>query len=250
MIGTTRPAFDAYSLPLPRRRAGPAAAVSLLAHVVIALLVLWRGAVLFERGGGGGGGTGPRGGGGGGSRPAVSWFTLPAASTPRAQDLPAAPEMTVPTLTTPLPEAVRIDVLLATVAVTPPAPVGTDAGTSGGPGQGPGAEGGKGTGTGTGAGRDSGSGSGGDAGYIFPASPRWTIFPPPGAPRDARGRRHEVRFWVTAEGRVTRVEVTPPIKDAGYRREFIERMMGYLFNPAMTRDGRRVDYVASVTVIP
>jgi TonB family protein len=69
-------------------------------------------------------------------------------------------------------------------------------------------------------------------------------------PREARGRRYEVRFWVTAEGRVRRVEVTPPIKDAAYRREFMERMMGWVFNPAMTRDGRRVDYVASVTVIP
>ena len=246
----TRPAFNAYALPLPRRRAGEgrAAALSFLAHLSIAVLVLWRGAALFERGGGGGG-AGPRGGGGGGGRPAVSWFALPAASLPQAQDMPAV-AVTVPTLATPLPDAVKIDVPLATVAVTPPAAVGTGAGTSGGPGEGLGTGGGKGTGTGTGAGADSGSGSGGDAGYIFPASPRWTIFPPPGAPREVRGRRHEVRFWVTAEGRVTRVEVTPPIKDAGYRREFTERMMGYLFNPAATRDGRRVDYVASVTVIP
>jgi hypothetical protein len=44
--------------------------------------------------------------------------------------------------------------------------------------------------------------------------------------------------------------VTPPIRDAAYRRDFTERMMGYLFNPAMTRDGRRVAYVARVTVIP
>jgi len=65
-----------------------------------------------------------------------------------------------------------------------------------------------------------------------------------------RGHAHQVRFWVTADGRVTRVEVTPPIKDAAYRRQFNERMMGYLFTPAATRDGRRVDYVASVTVIP
>jgi hypothetical protein len=59
-----------------------------------------------------------------------------------------------------------------------------------------------------------------------------------------------VRFWVTAQGKVTRVEVTPPIKDAGYRREFTKQMMGYIFNPAMTPDGRHVDDVASVTVIP
>jgi hypothetical protein len=215
--------------------------------VAIAVLVLWRGAALFEQGGGGG--EGPRGGGGGGGRPAVSWFALPAPSTPQAQDIPAAPAVTVPALAVPLPDPVKIDVPLSAI-VAPPAPVGTGAGTTGGPGQGPGTGGGQGTGTGPGKGADSGSGSGGDASYIFPASPRWTIFPPPGAPRDARGRRYEVRFWVTADGRVTRVEVTPAIKDAGYRREFTERMMGYLFNPATTRDGRRVDYIASVTVIP
>jgi hypothetical protein len=103
---------------------------------------------------------------------------------------------------------------------------------------------------GTGVGSDSGPGSGGGKSDIFAASPRWAIFPPNGAPSGVKGKKHEVRFWVTAQGRVTRIEVTPPIKDAGYRREFTERMMGYLFNPATTRDGRHVDYVASVTVIP
>ncbi len=85
---------------------------------------------------------------------------------------------------------------------------------------------------------------------IFPASPRWTVYPPPGAPREVRGKRHEVRFWVAADGHVTRVEVTPPIEDERYRREFIERMMGYLFNPATTWDGTHVDFVATLTVIP
>jgi len=250
MPDSPRPAFTAYSLPLPRRREGPAAALSFLAHVTIAVLVLWRGAAMFA--GGGGGGSGPRGGGGGGGRPAVSWFALPAPTAAQAQEVPPAPPaVTVPTIAVPTPEPVKIEMPTPDVAVAAPAAaVGTGAGTTGGAGQGPGTGGGQGTGTGTGIGSDSGAGSGGDARDIFPASPRWTIFPPPGAPREARGRRHEVRFWVTAEGRVTRVEVTPPIKDAGYRREFTERMMGYLFNPATTRDGRHVDYVASVTVIP
>jgi hypothetical protein len=82
-----------------------------------------------------------------------------------------------------------------------------------------------------------------------PASPRWAIMAPPGAPREARGR-HEVQFWVAADGHVTRVEVTPPIKDEKYRREFVERMMGHLFNPATTRDGRAVDFVATLIVYP
>jgi hypothetical protein len=250
MTELSRPAFTAYALPLPRRRQGPAAALSFVAHVTIAILVLWRGASLFDTGGGGG--SGPRGGGGGGGRPAVSWFALPSASTPQAHDIPPAPAVTVPLLATPLTDPAKIAVPAITVSITPPpaSAIGTGAGTSGGPGQGPGSGGGRGTGTGPGSGADSGSGSGGRTGDIFPASPRWTIFPPPGAPRDARGRRHEVRFWVTAEGRVTRVEVNPPIKDAGYRREFTERMMGYLFIPATTRDGRQVDFIASVTVIP
>ena len=249
IVAPQRPVFDSYALPLPRRREGPAAALSFLAHVTIAVLVLWRGATLFESGGGGG--TGPRGGGGGGGRPAVSWFTLPSVSTPQAHDVPPAPAVSVPTLAVPVVEPVKLDVPPpATVAINPPAAIGTGEGTTGGPGQGPGSGGGTGAGTGTGAGVDSGSGSGGGKGDIFPASPRWTIFPPPGAPREARGRRHEVRFWVTADGRVTRVEVTPPIKDRGYAREFTERMMGYLFNPATTRDGRHVDFIASVTVIP
>jgi hypothetical protein len=244
----SRPVFDSYELPLPRRREGRAAALSFLAHLTIAILVLWRGAALFESGGGGG--TGPRGGGGGGGRPAVNWFTLPSLSTPQAHDVPPAPAVTVPTAAVLVPEPVKLDVPPPSIVIAPPAAVGTGEGTAGGPGQGPGTGGGIGAGTGTGVGIDSGSGSGGGKSDIYPASPRWTIFPPPGAPREARGRRHEVRFWVTAEGRVTRVEVTPPIKDRGYAREFTDRMMGYLFNPATTRDGRHVDFIASVTVIP
>ncbi|HEX9218531.1 MAG TPA: hypothetical protein VF864_16280 [Gemmatimonadales bacterium] len=250
MPETTRPAFNAYALPLPRRRQGPAAALSLAVHLAIAILALWRGAELFE--GGGGGGSGPRGGGGGGGRPALTWFALPTPSAPTAHELPPAPAVTVPTMAAPITEPVKLDVPPPVVAITPrpPAAVGTGEGTAGGPGEGPGTGGGKGTGTGPGVGADSGSGSGGAASDIFAATPLWAISPPPGAPREAHGKRHEVRFWVTAEGRVTRVEVTPPIKDSGYRREFTERMMGYLFKPATTRDGRHVDYIASVTVYP
>ena len=249
-VSETPPIFTAYRLPLPRRRQGPAAALSLVAHVAIAVLMLWRGAELLA---GGGGGPGPRGGGGGGGRQVVTWFTLPTGTAPQALDMPAPPAVTVPTVA--LPDPVKLDVpaidQISTIAPPPPSAVsGSGTGTTGGPGQGPGSGGGQGTGTGPGSGSDAGPGSGGEAGYIFPATPRWAIFPPPGAPGAVRGRSYQVRFWVTADGRVTRVEVTPPIKDAAYRRQFNERMMGYLFTPAATRDGRRVDYVASVTVIP
>ena len=243
----TRPAFDAYALPLSRRREGRAAAVSFLAHVLIAVLVLWRGAQLFQSGGGG---SGVPGGGGGGGRPAVSsWFALPAPSTPQAQDVPAAPTVTVPTVAMPLPEPVKIDIPTSAVAVLPPAVVGTGAGTSGGPGQGPGTGGGKGTGTGTGTGADTGAGSGGNGRDIISASPLWAITPPRlgNVPKSARGRR-QVRFWITVEGRVTHVEITPPIKDADYSREFTATMMDYLFKPAFTRDGRRVESIFTITI--
>ena len=249
MPPTSRPLFDSYALPLPQRREGLAAALSFLAHVAIAILVLWRGAALFE--GGGGGGTGPRGGGGGGGRPAVSWFALPTPSSARAEPALQAPAVTVPTVAPPPPiaEPVKLELPPPTVSITPPAAVGTGDGTTGGPGRGPGTGGGTGTGTGTGTGADAGPGSGGSASDIIAPTPVWAIIPPSGAPPETHGKRHEVRFWVTAEGTVTRVEVTPPIKDGGYRRDFLEKMKGYLFKPA-TRDGRRVDYVATVTVYP
>lgn len=250
MPETPRRAFDSYALPLPRRREGPGAALSLAAHLAIAILILWRGAELFATGGGGGG-TGPRGGGGGGGRAAMSWVALPPLAAAPAENAIAKPEptpppaVTVPTATPLATEPVKIDIPLA--ATTPPVAVGTGNGTSGGPGAGPGTGGGQGTGAGTGAGTDSGPGSGGGPSGIIP-SPKWAILPPSGAPREMKGRPYEVRFWVTAEGRVARVEVTPPIKDAGYRREFVERMMGYLFNPARTLDGRPVDGVANLTL--
>ncbi|HLZ45330.1 MAG TPA: hypothetical protein VKQ05_06600 [Gemmatimonadales bacterium] len=251
MPDLSRPPFDSYSLPLPRRREGPATALSFAAHVIIAILVLWRGAELLEAGGGGGG-TGPRGGGGGGGRPVVSWFALPPAEPPATHEVSPAPPptVTVPTAAPPVTEPIKLVVLAPPVALAPPAAVGTGNGTAGGPGEGPGSGGGKGTGAGSGVGADSGSGSGGPASDIFGATPLWAIMAPPGAPRDAHGKAHEVRFWVMADGRVSRVEVTPPIKDAGYRREFMERMMGYLFRPATTRDGRHVESVASLTVYP
>jgi len=246
----SRPVFDSYALPLARRREGPAAVLSFLAHVTIGVLVLWRGAALFENGGGGG--AGPRGGGGGGGRPAMSWVALPMPAATQAEAVRATPPpaVTVPTIAPQIMEPVKIEMPPPTLSATPPAVVGTGDGTTGGPGQGPGSGGGVGTGTGTGTGSDAGPGSGGNASDIFAPTPRWAIMAPPGAPSGIRNQRYEVRFWVTADGRVIRIEVTPPIKDAAYRREFMDRMKGYVFDPATTRDGRHVDYVARVTLIP
>jgi hypothetical protein len=218
------PPFTAYGLPLEPRRRGPAAALSLLVHGAIALLVLWRGAALMA----GGGGSGPLGGGGGGGRPAVTWFTLRAASTPQMHEVPAVPAVTVPDVA--FPDPVRIEVpqlqpAAPSVAVAASASAG--AGTSGGPGEG--------AGTGTGAGTDSGPGSGGAGSYIPLAEPVGVIL----WPACARGE-FKIRVRVEADGRVSRVEVDPLPKDAGCRRQVIETLRAYRFKPAKAQDGRPV----------
>ena len=249
MPPTSRPLFDSYALPHPQRREGRAAALSFLAHLAIAMLVLWRGAALFESGGGGG--TGPRGGGGGGGRPAVSWFALPTPSSARAETAPQAPAVTVPTVAPPPPvtQPVKLELPRPTVSITQPASVGTGDGTTGGPGQGTGSAGGTGTGTGTGTGADAGPGSGGGASDIFGPTPLLMPNVPAGAPPGDKGK-HEVRFWIRADGRVTRIQVSPPIRDSGYRRVFMETMTDFVFSPAKTRDGRPIDYEYSIVVYP
>jgi len=133
----------------------------------------------------------------------------------------------------PLPRAL----LLA--AGRPTSASGAPAG-GGGPGSGLGLRGG--------AGVDTGPGTGGEGGYIFGAAPRTLILPPLArVPGSVAGRTYRVRFWVAPDGRVTRVTVEPPITDAGYSREFQQRMMAYQFYPAHTRDGRKV---ASVITVP
>ncbi len=74
------------------------------------------------------------------------------------------------------------------------------------------------------------------------------IFSGPRRPEERK--KHEVRFWIRADGRVTRIEVSPPIRDSGYRRVFMETMWNFVFSPAKTRDGRPIDYVYGIVVYP
>ena len=104
-----------------------------------------------------------------------------------------------------------------------------------GAGAGPGSGGGAGAGSGGGVGNDSGPGRGGDAAYITPPSVRTLILP-----ADCARGRFNVRFWVQADGRVAQVTIEPPPKGGGCRREMQDKMMGYQFMPARTRDGRAV----------
>jgi TonB family protein len=63
-----------------------------------------------------------------------------------------------------------------------------------------------------------------------------------------RGRTVRVHFWVNAQGRVTRVELEPDIKDAGYRQQFLSMMKEYTFNPARTAGGAKIDGVLVMPV--
>jgi hypothetical protein len=233
--------LPALRLPREGRRVGAGAVLAFAAHAAIVIALLWRGAEYL---GGGGGGAGPRGGGGGGGRPAVRFFALPAFSTPTQVDVQAPPVVSVAALTLPDPTTLNVPpVEVPKVAIQPSAPVGTGNGNSGGPGQGPGTGGGQGTGAGPGAGADTGSGRGGEAGYILRADPRTMLVPP----ECARGR-FSVKFWVEANGRVSRVDIDPLPKDSGCRSEFLAKMRGYQFKPARTRDGQPVASIYPVQI--
>ena len=234
------PNLPALRLRLGRRRVAPGAALSFLIHATIIGLLVVRGRELLRRAPGD---PGAAGGGGG----ATNFFTLPAAG-PTAIDLPARPPVTPSELASLRQVKLEVPPIELTRETFTPAlpPVAADPGTAGAGGQGAG--GGRGPGTGTGAGATVGPGTGGEGGYIFVASPRTAILPPLAkVPGSVAGRTYRVRFWVAADGRVTRVEVDPPITDASYGREFQERMLAYRFYPARTRDGQ---YVASVVTVP
>jgi hypothetical protein len=207
----------------------------MLVHMAIIGALVISGRELAGRGQGG-----SRAPGAGDAR--LNFFTIPATG-PAAVDVALPPRVTLSDLSAlrriqvDLP---RVELLQATLPPPPP-PLGGGGGNAGvgGAGRAPG--------LGAAAGAGVGSGTGDEAGYIFPASPRTAILPPLAkVPGSVAGRTYHVKFWVSVDGRVTRVEVAPPIADAEYGREFRRRMMAYQFYPAHFRDGRNVAYVVTV----
>src|SRR5712691_255783 len=237
------PAPPALRLELRSRRSWPSSLASLFAHAALIAGLLVQGRAALRRGAVPGGG----GGGGGGDRPVINFFPMPAGAAPAAVDVPQAPRFTVTAL--PALQQIRLD--LPRVEVPQPdltAGLRSVAAAAVGGGRGPGTGGGEGAGAGPGAGGAAGPGTGDEGGYIVVAAPRTAILPPLAkVPGSVAGRTYRVRFWVAADGRVTRVEVEPPIAEAAYRREFQRRMLAYQFYPARTRDGRNV---ASVVTVP
>ena len=224
-------------VPGPRERRG--AAISFAVHAALIIAIFWKGAALLA---GAGDGPGPRGGGGGGGRQALHLFLLSGANAPQQIAMPPAPTVTITKL--PLPDPIKLE-LPKVQPAPPPVPTqvaatpGTGNGTTGGPGEGPGSGGGKGAGVGPGVGNDSGPGRGGGP-QILIASPKLTILPPPCF------RGHMVAMVsVSADGKVTDVELQPPPKDAGCRETVVKQLMANQFYPAKTLEG-----VPIMSVVP
>jgi len=223
-----RPPLPGLRLPLPSRGVAPGAAFAVLVHVGIIGVLLAGGRELTGRV------TATP------ASDAVNFFVLPRA-TPASVDVALAPHVPLVDLSGLRRIAIElppVDLPRATLPL-PVVPV------SGGTGGAEGARAGGGPASGAGAG--AGPGTGDEGGYILHAAPRTAILPPLAqVPGSVAGRTLRVSFWVAADGRVTRVEVDPPIADAAYNREFERRMMAYQFYPAHTRGGRTLADVVTV----
>ncbi len=201
------------------------------------------------------GDDGPRGGGGGGGAARVTHIVLPAYQPPEQARPTEHSEERPEDIVIPVPTIAQVDIETPEFEIpreTAPLPgaevLGQGAGMGGGAGAGTGSGGGVGSGRGTGIGDAVGPGTGGDGGDVFPPAPRYLTLPPQPTPRSVRGKTYVVRFTVTADGRVLRVDLEPRIRDGRYRRRLMDRLATWTFAPAVTRDGTPVAGVAIVEI--
>jgi hypothetical protein len=164
---------------------------------------------------------------------AVAYLSLPPYRPEARQPVAAPPRPpVVPIRATPVEEPAARASLAAVIGLSdlPATSPAGGSGTGAGPGIGPG----------RGSGAGWGPGFGGGEGEVFPPQTRYSILPPLPKPPAVRGKTFSVHFWVDATGRVTRVDVSPPIPDGEYRKEFVRLMYQYTFTPALRADGTPV----------
>ena len=233
---------------MPRPSYGRSAAVlSVAAHVAIAGALLWGGAGLFET----------RAAEGSERRPAITWVALPDMSSHDVKT-PSTPPVPAPTIAAAPLEPPRLDgpASLHAPAAGPlrgssprplPGPVAVDEDVSSSLA----------TRTNCGGVTEVRASYEADPSPDLDAAAR-DVFGPTtprvptttaGAPPDDN-REHDVQFWIRADGRVTRIAVSPPIRDSRYRRRFREAVSTFVFGPVQTPDGRPIDYVYSCVVYP
>jgi len=218
------PAPPTLQLPRTARSFQGSVAVSAAAHLAIIAVLVWetsRPPASPPAGAPGAPGTS------GGRR--VDYLALPPYRAPAAADQ-TQPRRPPPT---PVLRAEIQDVAPVT-SVADVVPVAALPGTLQGAA---GAGAGGGIGTTAGPGTGSGAGPGGGEGAVFPPRAQYSILPPLPKPASVRGKSFRVHFWVSPSGRVTRVDVSPQIPDADYRKRFVQLMYEYTFTPAMRPDG-------------
>jgi protein TonB len=241
-----RPQVPELRLPRTHQSSLGGTAVSLAVHGFLVFLIVWTGRQVAGGDFRAAGGPGPLGGGGGGGGGEVRYLEIQPYVTPsnplrtEADQTPAV-ELPIPRpeLREISPETRQIRIARPTGPVVPAQAIGRGPGSGGGPGAGTGSGGGVGTGRGTGVGSGIGPGTGGDGGDGYAPRSRQMLLPPD-APPSIKGREFRVRFWINERGRVTRIEVEPPIPDASYRREFHDRMRQFRFYPARDADGNPI----------
>ena len=256
--GQQRPAYrPPVGLPLERQgRFG--AAVSLLLHALVALLLvapaLISGAQVELPGGAGG--PGPAGGGGGGRRgtgsdrvqerlrylrvapPMPAPQPAPPVVTPRPEPLPKAPEPKPDPVPQPEPVSPTADVA-DTAASTEAAPTegeGGGTGDDGTSGTGPGSGGGQGSGIGTGRGAGVGPGTGGGDGEIFPPRTAVIFIPPVPVPDRIKPYHVVAIFDVDSTGRVLSFSFNES-PDRDYNKKLRSVLAELRWRPAVRRDG-------------
>lgn len=220
-------------LPRTARSFHGSVAVSAAVHLAVILLLVWEaGRAAGSRAAGPPGPSRPTGGGGG---ERVDYLRLP------PYRAPAPPDQTQPRR--PPKPVIRAQVqdVTPTTSVADVVPVTVlPGGLQGGAGGGSGRGGGLGAAMGTAVGSGTGHRAGGGGDEVFPPQARYSILPPLPKPVSVRGKSFRVRFWVDPAGRVTKVDVSPPIPDAEYRKRFVQLMYEYTFSPAMRPDGTPV----------
>jgi len=225
-------------------------------HLLLLLLIVGVESGVFAEIFGTGGGEGPAGGGGGGGAERVTYVELPAyQSTALAAPRPSTvreirfnPEQpSVRNIS--LPER-KVIVKWPQEMVEAVSTIGSGRGTGGGPGRGPGSGGGTGTGLGTGTGSHVGPGTGGNQAYVYAPEPRSFPYPVVTVPAELRGREITIHFWVDARGKVTRIEVDPPIRDRSYRDALNQTLLGWVFYPARTASGAPVPGETEISYKP
>ncbi len=191
--------------------------------------------------------VGGEGGGGGANREA--YITPPAAQAPpRVRERPPQrPVEEPPVVVPPLPEPAPTEPPVAAAPVDSAA-ASSSTGGGAGPGTGPGTGGGTGGGAGTGVGPGAGPGRSGAGGRGRPPEPRQLVIPPSDFPKELRGRRIEVTFFVAPDGRVEHIQVVPAIAHGGFARKFDEAMRNYRFRPARSPAGAPISGSTTITV--